>query len=149
MLKLAETESTLWAEPQVLNGNWIAPKVEVTTLPSIPGRWCFKDGSWKENDIYSGEGWLSTLERFDGLLGRGMSGLVYLLFMRREKMVLEPKEWPIFASYLKDIKTLKERFLRSEIIYVPKTQNSKADSLARSAKKQPSFIVHMDQDLPV
>ncbi|KAF3599423.1 hypothetical protein F2Q69_00032718 [Brassica cretica] len=28
-------------------------------------------------------------------------------------------------------------------------QNSKADSLARSVWKQSSFVVHMDQDLPV
>ena len=41
------------------------------TLPSIPERWCFTDGSWKENDIFSGQGWFSTLERFDGLLGVG------------------------------------------------------------------------------
>ena len=38
-------------------------------LPSIPGRWCFTDGSWKEGDSFSGQGWLSTLEGFDGLLG--------------------------------------------------------------------------------
>ena len=38
-------------------------------LPSIPERRCFTDGSWKENEIFSGQGWLSTLEGFDGLLG--------------------------------------------------------------------------------
>ncbi|WZZ34029.1 hypothetical protein YC2023_017430 [Brassica napus] len=43
----------------------------------------------------------------------------------------------------------REFFFRSEIIYVLRTQNSKADSLARSVRKQPSFVVHMDQDLPV
>ena len=64
-------------------------------------------------------------------------------------MVSEPDEWPAFASYLKDIKNLKECFTRSELIYIPRTQNSKADSLARSARKQPSFVVHMDADHPV
>ena len=39
------------------------------TLPSIPERWCFTDGSWKENEIFFGQGWLSTLKGFDGLLG--------------------------------------------------------------------------------
>ena len=68
-LKLAETESTFWAEAHVLNGNRIVSSVEVTTIPSIPGRQCFTDGSWKENDIFSGQGWLNTLEGFDGLLG--------------------------------------------------------------------------------
>ena len=61
------------------------------------------------------------------------------------KMVLEPEEWPAFASYLEDIKTLKESFISLDIIHVPRTQNSKADSLAHSARKQPSFVVHMDQ----
>ena len=60
----------------------------------------------------------------------------------------EPEEWPAFASYLEDIKSLKEGFTRSEIIYVPRTQNSTADSLALSVRKQPSFVVHMDQYLP-
>ena len=54
-------------------------------------------------------------------------------------MVLEPEEWPVFASYLEDLKVLKESFLRSEIIYVPKTQNTKADNLARSVRKQTVF----------
>ena len=43
--------------------------MEITTLPSIPGRWCLTDGSWKENNIFSGQGWFSTLEGFNGLMG--------------------------------------------------------------------------------
>ena len=42
---------------------------EVTTLLSISGRWCFTDGSWKDKGLHSGQGWYSTLEDFDGLLG--------------------------------------------------------------------------------
>ena len=60
-------------------------------------------------------------------------------------MVSEPEEWSAFASYLEDIKSLKESFFRAEIIYVPRTRNKKADSLARSARKETSFVVHMDQ----
>ena len=63
-------------------------------------------------------------------------------------MVSEPGELPVFVNYLEDIKTLKEGFTRSEIIYVPRTQNSKVDSLACSVRKQPSFVVHMDQEPP-
>ena len=48
-----------------------------------------------------------------------------------------------------DINSLKESFFSAEIIYVPRAHNKKADSLARSARKETSFIVHMDQDLPV
>ena len=64
-------------------------------------------------------------------------------------MVSEQEEWPAFANYLEDVKTLKENFIRSEIIYVPRTQNTMADRLARSVRQQPSFVVHMDADHPV
>lgn len=50
------------------------------------------------------------------------------------KIVSEPEEWSAFESYLGDIKMLKTCFLSSEIIRVPRTENQKADSLARSAK---------------
>ena len=63
------------------------------------------------------------------------------------KMVLELGEWPVFASYLEDIKILKECFHSSKIIYVPRTQNTRVGCLARSATKQPSFVVHMDAEL--
>ena len=146
-----------------MNRDRIVPQVETTTLPSIPRRWCFTDGSWKENDSYSGQGWLSTLEGFDGLLGARnvraclsplhaeIEALIWAMECMRNlrqfqvtfatdcsqlvKMVSEPEEWPAFASYLEDIMILKKVFLRSEIIYVPRTQNLKADSLARSVRK--------------
>ena len=134
-------------------------------------------GSWKENDVFSGQGWLSTLEGFASLLGARnvracltplhaeMEALLWAMECMKNlrqfqvtfamdcsklvKMVSEPEKWPAFANYLENIKNLREIFIRSEIIYVPRTQNSTADSLARSVRKQPSFIVHMDQDLPV
>ena len=63
------------------------------------------------------------------------------------KMVSEIDEWPAFAVYLEDIKTLKESFISSELIHVSRTLNSKADSLAYSVRKQPYFVVHMDGEL--
>ena len=65
------------------------------------------------------------------------------------KMVSEQEEWPAFESYMHDIRILKTSFISSEIIHVLRTENQKADSLARSARKQSSFIVHMDAELPV
>ena len=65
------------------------------------------------------------------------------------KTVSGPEEWPCFANCLEDIKTLKESFFSSEIIHVSWTQNSKADSLSHSVRQQPSFVVHMDAELPV
>ena len=52
-----------------MNEQRTIPQIVDTILPSIPGRWCFTDGSWKEGDTFSGQGWFSTLEGFDGLLG--------------------------------------------------------------------------------
>ena len=49
-LKLAETESTLWAEAQILNEQRTIPQILDMILPSIPGRWCFSACSWKEGD---------------------------------------------------------------------------------------------------
>ena len=51
------------------------------------------------------------------------------------KMISKQEEWPVFASYLEDIKALQESFFSSEIVQVPRVQNLKADSLARCAKK--------------
>ena len=42
---------------------------EVLSLPSILGRWCLTNGSWKDNEFFAGQGWHSTLEGFDGLMG--------------------------------------------------------------------------------
>ena len=65
------------------------------------------------------------------------------------KMVLEPEEWPAFEIYFEDIKILKRSFNSSDFIHIPQTQNTMADNLAHSAKKQPSYVVHMDAELSV
>ena len=154
-----------------------ARSVVNATVPTIPGRWCYTDGSWKENDRYSGQGWYSTLEGFAGLMGARntrvsqsplhseIEALIWGMKCMRNlrqltvtfatycsqlvKMVSEPEERPAFASYLEDIKVLQSSFHSSELIHIPRTHNSRADSLARSARKQPSFVVHMDAELPV
>ena len=64
------------------------------------------------------------------------------------KMVSEPEEWPAFESYLEDIKLFRQIFVNSEIVHVPRTENKRADSLARSARQQPSFVIHMNSELP-
>lgn len=42
--------------------------MERENLPDVPERWYFTDGSWKENDISTGQGQHSTLQGFDGLV---------------------------------------------------------------------------------
>ncbi|KAL0827626.1 hypothetical protein Bca101_051304 [Brassica carinata] len=41
-----------------------------------------------------------------------------------------------------------ESFTNSDMVHVPRTENIKADRLARSVRKQPSFVIHMDAELP-
>ena len=81
--------------------------------------------------------YMRNLRQFHVKFATGCSQLV--------KMVSEPEEWSAFDNYQEDIKLLKRSFLNSEIVHVPQTENQKADSLARSARKQPSFVVHMDR----
>lgn len=68
-LRLAETESTLWVEAQIPKRSRDDQQAEPSVLPSFPRRWCFTDGSWKDKDTFSGQGWYSTLTCFDGLMG--------------------------------------------------------------------------------
>ena len=146
-------------------------------IATIPGRWCFTDESWKNQDAFLEQGWYRTLEGFVGLMGARntrasqlplhseMEAFIWAMKCMRNlrqfnvtfktdcsqlvKMVSEPEEWPAFASYLEDIKILKRSFHSSELIHIPMTHNSRADSQGRSARKQPSFVVHMDAELPV
>ena len=68
-LKIAELESSLWAEAHVVNGQTRGHLVQTRPTPVTSGRWCFVDGSWKDKYLFSGQGWHSTLPGFDGLLG--------------------------------------------------------------------------------
>ena len=70
MLKFAENESTIWAEAQVVHIERVEQSFEVLSLPSIPGRLYFTDDSWKNKEFFSGQSWYSTLEGFDGLMGK-------------------------------------------------------------------------------
>ena len=68
-IKLVETESTQWAEAQIVKEQRAGPHAEGSALPLIQGRWCFTDGSWKEDSSFSGQRWFSTLEGFEELMG--------------------------------------------------------------------------------
>ena len=57
--------------------------------------------------------------------------------------------WKLYILTWISFVVYQERRICSEIIHVPRTKNLKTDSLARSAKKQSSFVVHMDAELPV
>lgn len=66
-----------------------------------------------------------------------------------EPEVLEPQEWPGFATYLENVHILKESFSHPEIIRVPQLLNARGNSLARGARNQLSHVVYMDSELSV
>ena len=176
-LQLAELESSLWAEAHVRNDPTRGLSVQISPPLATPGRWCFVDGSWKDKDSFSGQGWHSTLPGFDDLLGARnvraclsplhseVEALIWAMKCMKNlrqfqvtfatdcsqlvKMVSEPEEWPVFESYLEDIELLKGSFLNSGIVCVPRKANLRTDSLARSARKQLSFVVHLDAELSI
>ncbi|KAL0864200.1 hypothetical protein Bca101_043318 [Brassica carinata] len=68
---------------------------------------------------------MRNLRQFHVTFATGCSQLV--------RMVLEPEELLIFATYLEDIHLLKESFNYSAFIHVPRTENIRTYSLACSA----------------
>ena len=68
-LNLAELESTLWAEAQIVNNPRVSPEAQIRVPSRTTGRWCFIDSSWKDKDASSGQGWFNTLPGFEDLLG--------------------------------------------------------------------------------
>ena len=68
-LNLDELESRLWAETHVINNPRLVHEVQIRSNSGTTRRWCFTHGSWKDTDLFSGQGWFNTLPGFDGLLG--------------------------------------------------------------------------------
>ena len=64
---LAELESTLWTEAHVTNNLRVVHEVQIRPNSGTTRRWCFTDGSWKYKNLFSGQGWFSTLPGFEGL----------------------------------------------------------------------------------
>ena len=127
-LKLAELESRLWAEAQVVTPPRLEQNIQIRAAYGTTGRWCFTDGFWKDTNLFSGLGWFSTLPGFEGLLGARnvraclsplhteFEALIWAMECMKNlrqfrvtfvtdcsqvvKMVSEPEEWPAFESYL-------------------------------------------------
>ena len=62
MLKLAELESTLWAEAHVIHKQRLVHEVQTRPILATPGRWCFTVGSWKDKDLFSGQSLLALYQ---------------------------------------------------------------------------------------
>ena len=53
----------------MINTQRRAPQTQDMTIPVIPERWSFTDGSWKDNDIFFRSRMVHHPSGFDGLLG--------------------------------------------------------------------------------
>ena len=75
-------------EAHVTNNQRVANQVHERIVPTIPGKWCFIDCSWKDKEQFSGQGWYITLAGFDGLLGaRNVRASLSLLHSEVEALI--------------------------------------------------------------
>ncbi|XP_010495441.1 PREDICTED: uncharacterized protein LOC104772536 [Camelina sativa] len=149
------------------------PRLCASLPRTFTGYRCYVDGSWKDSDAFSGAGWccfssqdtspvfgatnfrrsLSPLhtevEAFlwaiRCMIGHDFRDVVFLTDCSDlVKMVSSPTDWPAFAAYLDDIQTDKEEFSSFSLLYVPRRQNVRVDSLARQARVSLHHVLFVD-----
>ncbi|XP_010445465.1 PREDICTED: uncharacterized protein LOC104728135 [Camelina sativa] len=137
---------------------------------------CFVDGSWKATDRYAGRGWFCTSPYGDVptmgaanfrrsltplhaeiealvwamrcMIGADNQSVVFLTDCSDlVKMMFSPSEWPAFTPYLDDSQADKEEFTSFSLVYVPRSQNGKADNLARRARTVPHLVTYVNNVL--
>ncbi|CAA7030708.1 unnamed protein product [Microthlaspi erraticum] len=64
------------------------------------------------------------------------------------KMVSKPAEWPAFAILLEEVEKYKGMFQEFSLTHIPRTKNTKADKLARSARAQPQDVYYINSIPP-
>uniref|UniRef100_A0A1J3GT77 RNase H type-1 domain-containing protein n=1 Tax=Noccaea caerulescens TaxID=107243 RepID=A0A1J3GT77_NOCCA len=65
------------------------------------------------------------------------------------KMVSKPDGWPAFTILLDEIEKCRKLFISFSIIHIPRTNNTKADKLARSARDLPYDLYYVNSVPPV
>ncbi|CAA7021908.1 unnamed protein product [Microthlaspi erraticum] len=86
------------------------------------------------------------------LMGRGrrqnvVQGLVDCAEL--VKMVAKPEDWPAFEALLEEVEKCKRKFHVFSLTHIPRTKNTKADKLARSARDQPYDVYYVNSIPPV
>ncbi|XP_018463519.1 uncharacterized protein LOC108834691 [Raphanus sativus] len=137
---------------------------------------CQVDASWIDNGTVSGLGWFYKdhmgVERF-GLQGcrkslsslhAEMEGLIWAMSCLREfscdvihmetdcsdlvDMIANPTDWPAFNSELVSFRLIRARFSDFSISHIPRSRNTRADSLAKEARCSGVLFTHIDQTQP-
>ncbi|CAA7024093.1 unnamed protein product [Microthlaspi erraticum] len=143
VLEPAITEARAWASPQTVHETVRILPANNTGTP-ISGEWCQVDGACKETECHAGLGWYN----FDPSLG---SILVGSCNLRRGlsplQTELEALVWA-FEILLKEVEKCKRKFHVFSLTHIPRTKNTNADKLARSARDQPYDVYYVNSIPP-
>ncbi|KAG7585995.1 Reverse transcriptase zinc-binding domain [Arabidopsis thaliana x Arabidopsis arenosa] len=186
ILRLAENEEQAWQLAQVEISDDNLETVATITQSHCrvehighnrSGYQCFLDGSWKENDCFSGLGWFcsypneemhdmgaANTRRSLTSLHTEVEALIWAMRCmigqdKREvafltdcsdlvKMVSSPHEWPAFATYLEAIQSDKEEFDFFSLSLISRNLNVKADKLARNVRTLPQLSTYVNNIPP-
>ncbi|CAA7014609.1 unnamed protein product [Microthlaspi erraticum] len=105
-----------------------------------PGEWCQIDGAWKVTDSRAGLGCMLVHNKRRMNFQTDSAQLV--------KMVSKP-EWPAFAILLEEVEHCRGMFQAFSLTYIPRTKNTRADKLARSARAQPHDVYYINSVPPI
>uniref|UniRef100_A0A1J3E5Y1 Putative mitochondrial protein n=1 Tax=Noccaea caerulescens TaxID=107243 RepID=A0A1J3E5Y1_NOCCA len=177
IVSLAAAEAKAWAEAQIQDVVLLPGPTRMDPgLPERMER-CQVDGSWKITECREGLGWYYhntvTDEKLMGAsnLRRGLSplqaeleALVWAMqcMLRHNKrtivfetdcsdivkMVSTPEEWPAFSILLDEIDKCKREFTLCSVMHIPRTRNTRADKLARSARDLPYNVYFINHTPP-
>ena len=64
-------------------------------------------------------------------------------------MIQDPRAWPNFCTDLKELMKLKNKFAEFSIVFIPRTENVSADSLARIARSFHMDMCYIGCSIPV
>ncbi|CAA7054626.1 unnamed protein product [Microthlaspi erraticum] len=177
VMESAITESRAWVAAQTV-ADGVSNSISINSGHVPPGEWCQIDGAWKVTDSRAGLGWYnfdpdsgsvlmgsSNLRRGLSPLQTELEALVWamqsmLVHNKRRmnfqtdsaqlvKMVSKPAEWPAFAILLEEVEHCRGMFQAFSLTYIPRTKNTRADKLARSARAQPHDVYYINSVPPI
>ncbi|CAA7049716.1 unnamed protein product [Microthlaspi erraticum] len=175
-MESAITKAKAWAAAQtVIDSTRCNMSIHSGSAPL--GERCQIDGAWKVTESRAGLGWYnvdpvsgsiligsSNLRRGLSPLQTELEALIWAMHSmlahdkRRikfqtdcaqlVKMVSKPAEWPAFAILVEEVEKYKGVFQEFSLTHIPRTKNTKADKLARSARTQPHDVYYINSVPP-
>ncbi|KAG2257308.1 hypothetical protein Bca52824_076602 [Brassica carinata] len=147
------------------------------TPTEVPTFICRVNGSWKNDETTSGVGWILQLQdgsiyilglqgchRQISLLHTELESLIWVLkcLSRHQrycnyfvtdsqelvKMIATPEDWPAFAAELNEFETLWASYQGGQVVYKSRSNNTKADFLARQARTRKRVFSYVNTCVP-